>query len=170
MACRGVFFALTHEESDRLLSAKNSDEVVDIIIEEIEERWDRNWLQEMDKSWDAVHRCLGDGSLNTRATTDRGKAVLGGKHLSDRDDYIVCYHPLETVAAIAEALDPVSKDWFRKRYFGLRRKFLWIDLTQYDGPIDEGDFDYSWSYFEEMRCFFHKAASAERAVVFSVDQ
>ena len=170
MACRGVFFALTPEESDRLLSARSSDEVVEIIVEEIENRWDRDWLQEMDKSWDAVHRCLGDGSLNKIPENDRGKAVLESKHLSDRDDYIVCYHPSETVASIAESLDPVSKDWFRKRYFGLKRKFLWIDLTQCDGPIDEGDFDYSWTYFEEMRSFFHKAASAGRPVVFSVDQ
>jgi len=170
MACRGVFFALTPEDSDRLLSAKNSDEVVEIVVEEIESRWDRDWLQEMDKSWDAVHRCLGDGSLATTSKSDRGKAVLGGKQLSDRDDYIVCYHPPDSVVAIALALDSVTKEWFREKYFGLKRKWLWFDFTQYDGPIDEEDFGYSWSYFEEMRTFFHTAAAVERPILFSVDQ
>jgi hypothetical protein len=53
MACRGVFFALTKEEEAKLLAAPSSDAVVEIITEEIEERRDRNWLVEVDKSWDA---------------------------------------------------------------------------------------------------------------------
>jgi len=76
MACRGVFFALTKEEEAKLLAAADSDAVVEIITEEIEERWDREWLVEMDKSWDAVHRCLGDGSLRTSQPSLTARAVL----------------------------------------------------------------------------------------------
>src|SRR6266403_97981 len=91
MACRGVFFALTKEEEAKLLAAPSSDAVVEIITEEIEERWDRNWLVEMDKSWDAVHRCLGNGSLRTSQPSLTAKAVLGGRQLSSRADWIISY-------------------------------------------------------------------------------
>src|SRR5689334_8829988 len=50
MASRGVFFALTKEEETRLLAAAGTDAVVEIMTDEIEERWDRQWLVEMDKS------------------------------------------------------------------------------------------------------------------------
>gem|GEM_PF-7118074 len=75
MACRGVFFALTKEEEAKLLAAPDSEAVVEIITEEVEERWDREWLVEMDKSWDAVHRCLGDGSLRRSQSSLTSKAV-----------------------------------------------------------------------------------------------
>ena len=88
MACRGVYFALTTEESQRLLAA-SSDQVVDIIKEEIEQRWDKEWLEEADKSWDAIHRCLTDGSLRCRGKVVLEKFVLGGKQLYDGNDYIV---------------------------------------------------------------------------------
>jgi hypothetical protein len=170
MACRGVFFALTKEEEAKLLSAPDSDVVVEIITEEIGERWDREWLVEMDKSWDAVHRCLGDGSLRTSQPSLTSKAVLGGRQLSSRDDWIVSYLTADEVKQVAAALAAVDQPEFRRRYFGMKKKFLWIDRTDYDAPIGEEDFEYSWSNFEEMRVFFSKVAAAHRAVVFSVDQ
>ena len=170
MACRGVFFALTREEKEALLRAPDSDTVIEIITEEIEERWDEDWLQQMDKSWDAVHRCLGNGTLAVSQSAASAKAILGGQHLSSRPDWIVSYLAVSMVPKVAEALEPFTEAEFRRRYFALRKKFLWFDFTDYDGPIDEGDFDYTWSYFEEMRQFFRKAAEAKRAVIFAVDQ
>ena len=170
MACRGVFFALTKEEAAKLLAAPDSDAVVEIITEEIEERWDCEWLVEMDKSWDAVHRCLGDGSLRRSQPSLTSKAVLGGRQLSSRDDWIVSYLTADEVKQVAAALVAVDQPEFRRRYFGMKKKFLWVDRTEYDGPIGEEDFEYSWSNFEEMRVFFSKVAGAHRAVVFSVDQ
>ena len=97
MASRGVFFALTKEEEAKLLTAPSSEAVVEIITDEIEERWDRNWLVEMDKSWDAVHRCLGDGSLRTSQPSLTAKAVLGGRQLSSGADWIISYLTAEEV-------------------------------------------------------------------------
>ncbi len=170
MACRGVFFAITKEEEAKLLSAEDSDAVIEIVTEEIEERWDEDWLQQMDKSWDAIHRCLGDGTLRTSQPKIEAKAVLGGRQLSSRDDYIISYLNADEVAAVATAISAMTRAEFRQHYFGLKKKFLWFDRTDYDGPIDEQDFEYSWSYFAEMRTFYSKAASAGRATVFSVDQ
>jgi hypothetical protein len=172
MACRGVFFALTREEEAKLLSASESDAVVEIVTEEIEERWDEEWLQEMDKSWDAIHRCLGDGSLRNSQPLVSAKAVLGGRQLSSRRDWAVSYLTGDEVKAVAGAIAAIDEPEFRRRYFGLKKKkFLWFfDRTEYVGPIGEEDFEYSWSYFSEMRRLFAKAANANRAMVFAVDQ
>jgi len=170
MACRGVFFALTNEEEAKLLAAPDSDAVVEIITEEIEERWDPEWLVEMDKSWDAVHRCLGDGSLSRSQSSLTSKAVLGGRQLSSHADWIVSYLTFDQVKQVAAAIAGIDQLEFRRRYFALKKKFLWVDRTDYDGPIGEEDFEYSWSNFEEMRVFFSKVAAAHRAIVFSVDQ
>ena len=170
MACRGVFFALTNEEEAKLLAAPDSDAVVEIITEEIEERWDPEWLVEMDKSWDAVHRCLGDGSLSRSQSSLTSKAVLGGRQLSSHADWIVSYLTADQVKQVAAAIAGIDQLEFRRRYFALKKKFLWVDRTDYDVPIGEEDFEYSWSNFEEMRVFFSKVAAAHRAIVFSVDQ
>lgn len=148
----------------------DSDTVVEIVTEEIEERWDEAWLQEMDKSWDAIHRCLGDGSLRNAQPALMAKAVLGGRQLSSRSDWVISYLDAAEVKQVAAALPAIDQAEFRRRYFGLKKKFLWFDLTEFDGPIDEQDFEYSWSYFEDMRRFFEKAAVSNRATVFAVDQ
>jgi hypothetical protein len=170
MACRGVFFALTGEEEAKLLAAPDSDAVVEIITEEVEERWDREWLVEMDKSWDAVHRCLGDGSLSRAQSSLTSKAVLGGRQLSSRADWIISYLTADEVKQVAAAIAAIGQPEFRRRYFGLKKKFLWFDRTDYDGPLGEEDFEYSWCNFEEMRLFFAKVAAARRPMIFSVDQ
>lgn len=56
MACRGVHFAITDEDQAALLDAEGDDAVRDI-IEQIEETWDADNLAEVDKAWDAMHRC-----------------------------------------------------------------------------------------------------------------
>ncbi len=169
MACRGVYFALTTEESQRLLAA-SSDQVVDIIKEEIEQRWDKEWLEEADKSWDAIHRCLTDGSLRCRGKVVLEKFVLGGKQLYDGNDYIVSYLPPDDVKTVSAAAGSITIDWFRLKYFGLKKLVLGIDISDYGGHIGEEDFEYTWTYFLEIRKFFQKAAAAQRPVIFTVDQ
>ena len=64
VACRGVYFALTQDEEQRLLQCGDDDSVLSLIQEDIEARWDADHLLELDKAWDAIHRCLTDGELN----------------------------------------------------------------------------------------------------------
>ncbi len=80
MACRGVLFAIEPDEAARLLTAASDDEVLAIVQDEIEERWDEAWLVQLDKAWDAIHHCLSDGTLNLNAgSRPRSLAVLGGR-------------------------------------------------------------------------------------------
>lgn len=169
MACRGVYFALTDEDTKKLLDAKDDDAVMQVIQEDIEERWDKDWLCEVDKSWDAMHRCLTNGSLNCKGTDPLEKCVLGGKQLHKGNQYIVSFLSPEDVAAISQALEKINKEWFRKKYFGLKKKFLCFDTSDYS-PISEEDFEYTWDYFEETREFYKKTASAKRSSIFTVDQ
>lgn len=125
----------------------------------IEEDWDEDWLCELDKAWDAIHRILGDGTVEgPQPQTPLSKAVHGGRPLSDS-----CSSFLSTAETceVAEALSRVEEKWFRSRFGEI------VVATDYAGPGDADDLEYAWSYFQAMREFFTKAASAGRAVVFN---
>lgn len=162
MACRGVHFALRADEAARLLAARDDEALVEVLQEEIEERWDAEWLCETDKAWDAIHRCVGDGSLVADGSM-LGKCVLGGRQLHRGDDYVISYVTPAEVAAIAVELEFVDRPWLRQRYDG-------IPSHGYDGPFGDEDFEYTWNNLQDLRLLFRKAAAAGRSMVFTVDR
>ena len=89
------------------------------------------------------------------------RCVLHGRQLYGGEDYIISFVPANEVPDVASALQPLTKEWCREKFSA---------LTGYEGPQDEDDFEYTWSYLEEVRGFFRKAAGQTRAVIFSVDQ
>jgi hypothetical protein len=116
---------------------------------------------ETDKAWDAIHRCLTDGTLSYGPTPSH-KCVLGSGSLHEGDDYIVNLLEPDEVKQVILAIRDIDEPSFRRLY-------LAIDHDDYQFPSDE-DFEYTWSNFLELREFFEKAASHDRAVVFTVDQ
>lgn len=170
MACLGVHFAIIEEEANKLLSADGDEAVLHIIKEEIEERWEEEWLQETGQAWDAIHRCLTNGKLNTVGETPLAKCILGGKHLHQSPHYIVSLLFPEEVKQVADAIKDIDEQWFRSKYYALKKKFLWFDFSDYDGLVGEEDFQYSWEHFKELKTLFDKAAKAGRYIVFTVDQ
>jgi hypothetical protein len=63
----GVHFAITSEQERSLLAADDEGDrdAVAELLEEIEEFWDDDALKvDTDKAWDAIHRCLTDGTLD----------------------------------------------------------------------------------------------------------
>lgn len=164
MGCRGVHFALTEDERAKLLATVESDgNVVGLVQEEIEERWDTDWLCETDKAWDAIHRCLTDGTLSEDDTTPLHWCVLGGSQMYVGDDYIVSFVDVPDVKAVTEAICPITEAEFRQRYDS-------IDDKDYGVPLSDEDFCYTWEYFSALRELFAKAAMANRSMLFSVDQ
>jgi hypothetical protein len=165
MACRGVHFALTPEQEQRLLDAVgDNDAVLAVVQEEVEENWDQGWLCETDKAWDAIHRCLTGGSLDL----DNGQpplslCILGGRQLYSDNDYFISYVSREQVGAVADALEAFTRNRFDQAYSQLY-------ATDYDGPINDDDREYTWSNLEDLKPFWRKAANAGRAVIFTVDQ
>lgn len=163
MSCLGIHFALGDEEIRRLLAAEGQDAIL-AVIEEIEERWDEAWLAQSDKSWDAMHRALSNGTIfYDEGEYPMNRTVLGGKHLYDGDDYVVSFVAPNEVRDVASALAPITEEAFRARYDA-------IDPDDYDGEHGDADFKYTWEHFLAVRGLYLKAATAGRAVVFTVDQ
>lgn len=164
MACRGVHFALTEEEYTKVCACKSDADLIELIQEEIEEKWDEEWLRETDKAWDAIHRCLTDGKLEwDNGSFPLSAVIIGGKQLHKGDDYIVSIVTPEQVRSIAEVLRGIDKATLRKGYEQIKQE-------DYDGDIGEEDFEYTWEWFKELPSLYEKAAQNGRGVLFSVDQ
>jgi hypothetical protein len=102
MACRGDHFALSPGEAEKIQSALDYEGLM-AVVEGIEEGWDRGWLQETDKAWDAIHRCLTDGTLRY-GSSPLHKCILGEVNLYDGDDYIVNLVEPAEVKEVATAI------------------------------------------------------------------
>jgi hypothetical protein len=161
MAGRGVHFALTPEEGDRLLDAADHGEELMERIAEIEERWVKEWLQETEKAWDAIHRCLTGGTL-FYGESPLHQCILGEDNLYDGDDYFVNILMPEEVKEVAAAIRKIDKA-------GMRRHYRAIDPKDYGSPLSDEDFEYTWSWFKPLKRFFRKAARQGRWVVFTTD-
>lgn len=138
--------------------------MIKIIQVEIEEEWDEEWLNETDKAWDAIHRCLTDGKLEwTNGDFPLNAVIAGGRQLYQGDDRIMSIIAPEQVPIVAEALQAFDMATLRNGYEK-------IEQSNYDGEIGAEDFEYTWEYFKELPPLFSNAATAGRAVVFSVVQ
>jgi len=164
VACRGVLFALTASQEAALAATRDDDEVIEF-VDELEDAWDWDWLCEVDKAWDAMHRSLTDGTLRLGRHDDDPLelAVLGGGHYYAGDDYVVAHVLADQVAGVAAALERVDEGWLRRRYDA-------IDPDDYQGELGDDDFAYTWAYLQDVREFYRRAAEGGRSVVFTVDQ
>ncbi|AEV85910.1 hypothetical protein ACWT_4891 [Actinoplanes sp. SE50] len=163
MACRGVWFALTGSQDRELVEAPGDAEVR-ALVTDLEAAWDWDFLCEADKAWDALHRCLGDGTLRFgKHGGVLALTVLGGGLHHDGPDYIVARVRADQVPAVAAALAAVDESWLRERYDE-------IDPEDYQGVLDDEDFRYTWQYLQDAREFYRRAADAGRSVIFTVDQ
>jgi hypothetical protein len=92
MSNRGCYTALLPDEAADLISAASVDgshEYLNLLY--LSAAADQRVLS-VDKSWDAMHRVLSDGSLGLKPESNLiGAAVLGGRQLSARNDWIVSY-------------------------------------------------------------------------------
>lgn len=164
MACRGVHFALTSEQYNKVCECNSDDELIELIQEEIEEEWDENWLRETDKAWDAIHRSLTDGKLEwDNGLFPLNAVIIGGKQLYNGEDYIISLVTPEQVKSIAGAISSIDKATLKKGYEKIKQ-------VDYDGEIGELDFEYTWEWFKDLPSLYEKAAQSNRAIIFSVDQ
>jgi hypothetical protein len=156
----GVHFAITAEQERALLAADGDEDAVGDVVEDLEESWDDDRLTaDTDKAWDAMHRCLTDGSLDPDAGEyPLNLTILGGRHLHE-DCYVVHVDASE-VRDVAVALRGIDQTWLRARFDA-------IDDPEYGGAGDDEDFEYTWTNFVDVRDFYGRAAAAGRAVIFT---
>jgi hypothetical protein len=163
MGSLGVHFALDDGQRDRLLAATNDDEVM-AAIGVIEEAWHKDHVGESDKAWDAIHRCLTDGSLDDEAGEfPLSHVILGGRQLHGGEEYIVSFVTADEVKSVAKALLPLHKDTLKEWYFTV------LDRDDYEGEFGDADFAYTWDWFENVRELFLRASITGRSVIFTVD-
>jgi hypothetical protein len=166
MACRGVFFALSPAQKEKLLSLETDQGRLDYLQEGIEAAWDERNLLQTDKAWDAIHRCLAGGSLVVGPSPNPlSKVILGGTQLySDTQSYIINLVEEPQVPEVAAALKMVTKEWLKNQYDALRHTDYPREL------ISDQDWEYTWDWFSGIPEFFVRAAQENRSVIFSVDQ
>ena len=163
MTALGVHFAITTARAEALLAAEDDDALV-AIVEEIEEEWEAPFVFETDKGWDALHRCLSNGTLDPQGgEPPLNKVFLGGKMLNESDDYFVVLVTPDEVKDIAVALRSVTEEWLRVRYLAL-------DFPDYQEQKSEEDFAYTAGSLEGLPELFAAAAGAGRYVIFTVSQ
>jgi len=162
MSARGVHFAITPAQEKRLLAAKSDRKIMEL-VEEIEDDWERPFVVETDKAWDAIHRCLTDGSLlYVSGEYPLNHCICGGRQLFRGRDYTVSYVTAPQVKDVASALAKLTKTRMRKRYDQL-------DPEEYnEAEMGDEDFEYTWENFLDVRRFYKKAVEAGRAVIFTV--
>jgi hypothetical protein len=153
-----MHFALTEEEA-RLFQEIRTPGGVAAFLEVVCERIPRSRHQESDKAWEPIHRCLTDGYLHYGRSALH-KCILGSKNLlGERTNSLVNYVKATDVPTVAAALDRVTEEWMRQRHAR-------IDQKDYDQPLSEGDFKYTWSWFQGVRKFYRRAAKDGDAVLF----
>ena len=81
-------------------------------VEEIEDRWDEDWLVETDKAWDAIHRCLTGGTLEY-GPTPLHKCILGEASRHEGDGSIVNLLGTEEVKETVAAIGFIDEAWMR---------------------------------------------------------
>jgi hypothetical protein len=162
MSARGVHFAVTAAQTKAILAAKSDGKLM-TLIEEIEEAWEEPFVIESDMAWDGIHRCLTDGSLlYVSGDYPLNHCICGGRQLFRGREFTASFVTARQAKDVAEALQKVTKAWLRKRY-------TLIDPKNYEFEMGDEDFGYLWDNFLDVRKFYKKAASAERAVLFTVD-
>jgi hypothetical protein len=163
MSSLGVHFAVTAAQARALVAAK-SDRALLALVEQLEEAWEKPFVVESDKAWDAIHRCLTDGSLlYVSGEYPLNLCICGGRQLYRGRAYTVSLVSARQVPDVAAALGKITKAWMRRRYFRL-------DSEEYNEvEIGDEDFSYTWEGFLDVRRFYRRAAAAGRAVIFTVD-
>ncbi|RKI69670.1 DUF1877 family protein [bacterium 1xD42-67] len=163
MSCLGGFRAITEEELGKLRNVPREGRIPDYLDE-----METVDIFDVDKAWDAMHRALCASELkfgNTPAPNCwviLGGEVLRGDREGEEDYLVVCKSP-EQVRQVDQFLQGLTEEAFRKLYFS-------IDPEEYEYPMDEEDFGYTWEYLSDSRPFWHSAAEKGLWVLFDVDQ
>lgn len=167
MSCLGVLFALDEIAVGKLKSFRSDEDRLNYLQEEIEEIFfDKypDYVAELDKAWDALHRSLTDGNLEyTNGNFPLNHVVLGGEIIYTSGDYIMTLKTPEQVEKIADEITKVDISELRNRYNK-------IDTDSYGFPLTDDDFEYTWTWFEGSKEFWQLAATEKRYVLFTVDQ
>ena len=175
MAIYGKHVALTPEEVEQLLAHVVVDTtpvyhdeeddydnyVCHLVPEFVQERIREGQFQfiaETNRSIDALHRCLTNGTMTASSEYYPFNKVVAGKQLYHWG-YIVFFVTRQEVADVAKALSTIDPLELRQRYATLAE-------TDYQNDMEEGEDEWMVEYFLRLREFYRHTAEAQRPAAF----
>src|SRR6185437_903262 len=171
MACRGWYTALLPAEAEEILAIDDAAEVWELLDDLFTAAEADGRILLVDKAWDAMHRVLCGGWLDlSHGDPVLQCVVIGGMQLSNQSDWIISYVEPAMVSRILEKIAGIEKSWVREKFFALAHHPSVARAQWYEGPLDEDDFEYTWSYFTDVCEFYRRAAERGLATVFGADQ
>jgi len=159
----GFQIALSRDYAKRVFANKDDASLPPLITELLGDKTLKSGGQilELKKTWDAIHRCLTDGTLDPEAGDfPLNHVILGGKQLHKGDDYVAAVVRPDMVTFIATGLHDLKEPDFRKCFFALGEK-------GYDQPINEKEYSFIWHMIHEIRAFFEFCDEERYAVLFT---
>lgn len=162
MSNAGIFFALTALElaglEGRVSIGEQRTWVNETYLERSAESSAR--MLDVDVAWDAIHRCLGDGTLDEDPTHyPLRRVVLGGAVVKADKGLIMRLNAPEVIRDLAPRLAKLDESGFRVCYFAIR-------ADSYVMEPNEMDFQYTWDYFQQLKPFYERAVEQNNAVLF----
>lgn len=168
MASRGVHFALTKEQREHLLGLKKDEDRIEYVQETIEDAWDAENLQETDKAWLPIHRCMTDDSDAKRMfDLNKGKLPLkllvfgGRKVLKKEKEFSFRLIEAEQLPELVAALETIDKKAFKAKF----DKFCKNEVIDYGQEA----FGYTWHWFDKLQAFVKRINGKDRSILFTVD-
>jgi hypothetical protein len=163
---QGAHIVLTREDAKTVFSAADDEAVRKTVtaLRNSKKHRDAKLVLETGTSWDAIHRCLTEGTLDPEAGEfPLNHTILGGKRIHKAGDFEAIMVRPDIVPYIAEQLHHVKRDVIHSAY----QK---IDPADYGQPLTITDFDKIWNSLQQIRQLYEDAATERCAVLFTVDR
>ena len=159
---RGYHIALSREHAKRLFGQKDDENLRKFLDELIADPGMKKSGRLFDSGihWEAMHRCLTEGELDSSAGEfPLNHVVLGGKQLHQGGDYVAALVRSDMTNFVADAIADIKEENLRKSFFGLPASFT--------APKDEKAFMAVWLCLQNLKDFYDAAAENLEAVVFT---
>ncbi len=159
----GYHIALSRDYAKRVFAAKDDPSLPPLLEELLSDKSLRENAQilELKRTWDPIHRCLTEGTLDPEGGEfPLNHVILGGKKLHHASDYAAVVIRPDMVTFIAEALRELREPDFRKRYFALAEH-------SFDQPLNDKEYAYVWHMVQEIRTFFEFCDEERFAILFT---
>lgn len=162
MARLGMFYAITDEALEQL-KAQDIDEMYDYMLEEIEEElFNTSESFEINKAWEGVQFCLGEGTWNEENKVPYN-VVFGGELILDHNDYVISLKKPEVIKDIVAYLEANNLQETIKNNFD---KIPEEDFTL---PKNENCCDFLLEWSKGLLEFYKNALEKQLNVIFTVD-
>ena len=162
MSRLGVLYALKEEELDRLRSLPQ-EERYDYMLEEIEE----NLLGtsrgcELDKAWEGIQFCLGNGKWEEKNSVPTN-IVFAGEFIVETENEIIT---LKNNSDVSQIVDYLHQNNLQDV---IGKNFPMIDEQEFSLSKSDDVLNYLLDWSRDIQSFYENALKENCSVIFTVD-